>query len=168
MSILQTSFEVPYKTRLLEHGGLLSRPWVWFFRNLWERLYPLGIEKSFPIVNNQASAADITGLKFDKRGVTCAFMEYLIQRVTTGGSAVELTEAGLIIFTYNPTSDNWNTTQSIVDNPDNSGVTFTMASTGQVQYTSSSIAGDASISQLHYRVRTLAGKNSQYSATGKR
>lgn len=163
-----TTFEVPYREPLVESGGILSRTWEWFFRTLSERLYPLGIERSFDIVNNQSSAADITGMKFDKRGVSQAIVEYLIQRVTTSTGAVEEIESGIFICTYNPTALDWNISQVHENVPDDAGITFSITSAGQVQYTSDSVTGTASISKLYWRARTLGGKNALYSEVGKR
>lgn len=132
-------------------------------RRLTQNAYAMGEERQFTIVNNQASAADITGLKFNKAGTTGAFVEFLVQRVTTGGGAVELTEIGVFSVIYEPTSNSWTLTEINVNNPDNSGVTFSITSTGQVQYTSTNETGTASISSLFWRARTFAGKNRQFS-----
>lgn len=168
MAQIKESFAVPWRDKVVDQMGMLSYRWQWFFNSLFERLYPLGVERSFDIANNQAAAADVTGLKFDKRGVSQAIIEFLVQRVTTGAGAVELIESGILIVTYNPTSEDWNLQAVSANTPDNSGVDFTITSSGQVQYTSSNETGTASISKLFYRSRTLAGKNTQYSATGGR
>lgn len=147
-------------------GGFVTQPWGWFFNFVQKRLYALGVERSFDLVNNQSSAADVTGLRLDKRGVTCAVMEYLVQRITTGGSAVELTEFGMLAFVWNPTSASWTKVTIHEEDPDDAGVTFTITTTGQVQYTTTNASGDPSISKLFYMVRTMAGKNTQYSSVG--
>jgi len=144
--------------------GLMSRAWEYFFREISERVYPLGKEKQFSIKNAQSSAANIEGLKFDNRRYTQAIVEYLVQRVTTGTGATELIESGNFIVTYNPSAKTWNIDKHNINSPENSGVDFSINSDGQVQYTSTDISGDASISSLHFRVRTLSGKNVQYSA----
>lgn len=167
MAILKESFDVPYESTMLEDGRLTD-VWRWFFRRLWERVYSIGSEQVFDIVNNQSSAADITGMIFNKTGVSQAFVDFLVQRVTTGGGAVELIETGILVCSYNPTADDWNINVLNIDTPDDSGVTFSITSAGQVQYTSTNEGGTASISKLFWRARTLAGKNSSYSVIGAR
>jgi hypothetical protein len=144
-------------------GGILTHIWTWFFRDLFSRVFPLGKERYAGLANNQSSPANVEGLKFDRRFVSCVFVEYCVQRVTTGGSAIEKIEAGLFVLTYNPTSDDWNFHSINADSPDNSGVDFTVTSTGQVQYTSTNEGGTASISRIFYRARVMEGKSSQYS-----
>ncbi len=168
MAISSESFDVPLKERLSDASDLVSSAWSSFFRSIYDRLYPLGIERSFTIVNNQAGAADVTGLKVNPRGVSQAIVEFLVQRVTTGGGAVELVESGSFNLTYNPTAEDWNITLTQINVPDNSGVDFTVTDEGQVQYTSTNITGDASISRIFWRMRTIAGKSTQYSAQGTR
>jgi len=163
MASLPQSFTVPLRDKLLD-GDSITAPWEWFFRKVWERLNPLGEERSFPIVNNQASAANIDGLKFDSRYVAQALVEFLVVRVTTGTGATELVESGLFIVVFKPTSNAWAINLVNINSPQNSGVDFTVTSAGQARYTSSNITGTASISTLHYRVRTLSGKHSSYSS----
>jgi hypothetical protein len=162
------TFEVPYKDPIEDGSGILSRAWEWFFRSVWERLYPLGLEQSFTLANNQASQADVTGMKFSFQGVTQVVVDFLIQRVTTGTGAVELIESGFFILSYRPSIDGWALNLVEINNPDNSGVDFFCISTGQVQYTSTNITGTPSISKLYWRARTLGGKNQQFSSIGKR
>lgn len=168
MANLNNSFEVPYRDALNDERGFLARTWDWFFREVQRRLYALGDEKQFTIVNNQSTPADVTGLRFNKGGVSQAVFEYLIQRVTTGGSAIELIESGILIFVYRPTDDDWEIVVVNEEMPDDAGVDFTVTTDGQVQYTSSNESGNASISTLFYRARTIAGKNTQYSIMGAR
>ena len=168
MAISSESFDLPVRERIADAGSIVSSVWASFFRSIYDRLYPLGIERTFTIVNNTAAPADITGLKVNARGVSQAFVEFLVQRVTTGGGAVELIESGSFNLTYNPTAEDWNITLTQINVPDNSGVDFTVTATGQVQYTSSNVAGTASISRMFWRMRTLAGKSSQYSSQGAR
>ncbi len=162
------SFDVPFRERVLDAIGLLSSPWTWFFKSVYERLYPLGIERSFALVNDQAAPADVIGLKVNARGVSQAFVEYLIQRVTTGGSAIELIETGLFTLSYRPTDESWDLEVIHEEQPDDSGVDFTVTADGQVQYTSTDATGDPSISRMFWRLRTLAGKSDQYSSQGAR
>lgn len=165
---LKQSFSVPFQDPISDKSGKLSSSWDWFLRSVFERLYPLGQERSFDIVNNQAGVADVTDAVFDKRGISVAHFDYFIQRVTTGGSAIQKIEAGLLIFVYKPTSDAWAKVTIGTPGPDASGVTFSITASGQVQYTSSNETGTASISKLYWRARTMAGKHHTYSKAGLR
>jgi len=107
----------------------------------------------------------IDGMKFSARGVTCAFVEYICQRIT---SSAELTEGGLLMFTYNPTSENWTKTVIIEENPDDAGLTIGISADGQAYYQTSNVSGTPSISSLFYRNRTLSGKNINYSDVNRR
>lgn len=168
MSRPSSSFDIPVKDQISDSAGVASAAWNSFFRGLYERIFPLGVERSFTIANNQASPADITALKVNARAVSQAIVEFLVQRVTTGGGAVELIESGSFILSYNPTAHDWNISLVTINVPDNSGVDFTVSADGQVKYTSSNVAGTASISKMFWRMRTLAGKNAQYSSQGTR
>jgi hypothetical protein len=168
MAIVRDSIEVPYRDPVVEPTGLLSQIWISFYRALFDRVYPLGVERQFSLVNNQATPADITDLKVNSRAVSQATVDFLVQRVTTGVGAVELIESGSFILTYNPTAEDWNISLTNINSPDNSGVDFTVTASGQVRYTSSNETGTASISRVVWRMRTLAGKSSQYSSSGAR
>lgn len=162
MAEIKRSFKAPIRQSLTQLNGDLSREWERFFLDIQDILYQMGQEKSFELVNNQSSAADITGMKFNKTGVTCVFVEYLCQRIS---NSVELTESGIYVFNYNPTSDTWNATAISENNPDNAGIAFSMSasSLGQVQYTTTNEAGTFTLSRLYWRERVLAGKSNLYS-----
>lgn len=168
MAISQESLSVPYNDRAVDKEGFLSNIWTSFWQSLFDRIYPLGVENSFQLVNNQSAPADVTGLKVNSRAVSMAIVEFLVQRVTTSTGATELVEAGSFILSYNPTANDWNISLTNINAPDNSGVDFTVTATGQVQYTSTNISGTASISRVVWRMRTLAGKSAQYSSQGTR
>lgn len=168
MAAIQNTIEVPFKTRVLLPSGFLSNVWTKFFQTLFDRINSLGVEKSFDLVNNQSGAADITGMRFDYRAVSAVYVDYLVQRVTTGGGAIEKIEAGILVLAYEPTSDSWALTTIGTPGPDDAGITFSITATGQVQYTTTNETGTASISKLYYRARTIAGKNQLYSAVGAR
>ena len=98
--------------------------------------------------------------------VSHAVVEYLIQRVTTGGGAVELIQAGMFHLVYLPTSDTWNIVAIGTPGPGASGITFTVTSSGQVRYTSTNITGTESLSRIAFRIRTLSSKSQSYSKIG--
>lgn len=161
------SFEPPVKDTVVDGRGLISRPWETFLRFLKQVVTPLGTEKMFLLVNNQAAPADVVGLSFNSESISQGIIEYLIQIVTTGGGAVELIRSGAIHAVYRPTTNVWALFAVGTPGPDATNITFSITAAGQVQYTSANTTGTASISKLTYRVRTLAAKNSQYSAVGR-
>ncbi len=168
MATPERSFDVPYRDAVVEKGGLLTTVWAGFIRNVYERLRPLGEERTFTLVNDQDEAADIVGLKFNARGVSQATIEYLVQRITTGGSAVEDVESGVLIAAYQPTSEEWSLFAVSEHNPDDAGITFSITAAGQVQYETTSVAGTAFISRIAWRTRTLAARHPIYSSQGAR
>lgn len=163
MKAAPITMQVPLKTQVVDEIGNISRPWGVYLLNLEKSLVPLGIEKSFELTNNNAVAADIEGLSFDAAKVSQAAVDYLIQRVTTGGGAVEKIETGTFFAAYLPTSNNW----VLSEVPSTAGITLTVTSGGQIQYTSTNETGAPSISKLTYKARTLSAKNSQYSEAGR-
>jgi len=167
-TLLLDSFKIPHREAIAGKRVFVSQVWETFFRKVYELLKPLGEEKSFPIVNNQAAAADVIGMQFKKGNVSQVVVDWLVQRVTTSTGAVETIESGIFILVYNPTSENWSLVGIGTPGPDDSGVDFTVTSGGQVQYASTNIAGTASISKLTWRARTMAAKHRSYSVTGTR
>lgn len=164
MSSAPYTTQVPYKDKITDNEtGLVDRSWATFFRNILTALDPLGTERYCAIVNNQTSDANIDGLSFDAEKVSQASVDYLIQRVTTGGGATELIESGTFYAAYKPTSEDW----VLSDVPSTAGVTLSITADGQVQYTSSNISGTASISKITFRARSMAAKNSLYSVMGR-
>lgn len=168
MATPKNSFDIPYREPVVNRSFLLTRAWEWFFRSVYTRLYALGIERSFALANNISTPTDIIGARFDKRGVTQAVVEYMIQRVTTGVGAIEKIESGILIFVYRPTSLDWDIVVVSEETPDDAGINFSITADGQVQYTSTNETGTPLISNLFWRARTLGGKNQLYSDMGAR
>ena len=106
------------------------------------------------IANNQSSSADVSGMLFDPTSVRAANISYTIYRVTatvTSGNA----ESGTIYITYdnNASSGNkWLLSQQINGS---SGVTFSITDLGQVQYTSTSLAGASYSGTIKFSAKTL-------------
>jgi len=153
----------PEREPISDNSGVVNYSWQAFFRKIGEILKYLGFETSFKIVNNTSSAADITYLKLDKQFTSVAIIDYFIQRIT---SSVELNQSGTLHAVYEHSSATWNLREYGTAGPDSAGITFSITSSGQIQYTSSNIAGTETISRLIYRKRELAGKTSVYSKMG--
>jgi hypothetical protein len=90
---------------------------------------------SFNIANNQSSAANITGASFDVGQVRSAIIAYSVYRSTADVGA---SECGQIMITYNSFDSTWRLSQF---NVGDSGMTFSITSGGQIQYTSSNLSG---------------------------
>lgn len=150
--------EVPYQSPVVDERKILSLNWQDFFKLLHLMVSPLGIERSFPIANNQVVAKNIEGLQFDYKKINQVTVEYLIQRITTSTGATEIISAGMFMLAYKPVSQTWHIVNIGTPGPDSSGVTFSVTTGGQVQYTSSNITGTANISKITWRARTLGAK----------
>lgn len=158
------SFDPPFNDTVADDSGLLARVWQAFMREMWERLNPLGIELSAELLNNRATSTNISGMKFDYRAVSQVIVEYLVQRITTGGGATDLCESGSFVCTYRPADVSWDLDMIFEAQPDDAGVAFFIGADGQVGYTTSNITGDASISRIVWRTRSLRAKHSSYSS----
>lgn len=247
------SFYPPFRVPLLGRNGLISQEYRRFFEGVWERVFTLGTERSYTLINGIADTTfattdvdttddeitftghpfvsgmeatftttgtlpgglststpywiivvdantikvtatsrvnaikeiggvnltsvgsgthtivpkdNIEGLLVNNKGVSSGVFEYLVQRVTTGGGATELIENGAYTFNWRPTSETWDLDVIYENQPDNAGVAWFINDDGQFQYQTTSITGTASISKLYFKLRTLSGKNIQYSQVG--
>jgi hypothetical protein len=100
----------------------------------------------FTLTNNQSSAADVTGLLFDPIGTKAFFLDYFIYR-STGSSGVA--QSGQLRGVYNSFTSTWLMSDDY--SGENAGITFSILSSGQIQYTSTDIVG--STSTLKYAPR---------------
>lgn len=157
------SYKAPFESALVDIGGKISSVWLQFFVLISNALSYLSEEISFKIVNNTAVAAEITGLSFDKRFISAAYVDYLIQRITSSTSKVQL---GILRVTYNPDTDAWSQAEYGTSGPDAAGITFSITSDGQMKYTSSNLAGTEEISRIVFRIRSMQAKHSSYSKVG--
>jgi hypothetical protein len=108
---------------------------------------------SFTIANNQSSAANITNLLFDGVQIRGFSIEYTVYRQTdTASSAVA--QIGNLRGVYNTQSATWFMSDDY--SGQNSGVSFSILSSGQLRYTSSNIAGANYVGVMKYSIkRTL-------------
>lgn len=110
-------------------------------------------ETSFTIANNQSSPSDVTALVFDGSEVRSFEVDYQIYRNTTGGGATELAERGKLLAVYSSVAASWEMTQAPVVG--SAGVTFTITTAGQIQYTSTNITGTPDTSAMKFQARTM-------------
>ena len=147
-----------FNTQIADENGFFVRIWQEFLRSVSNVVDYVGDEKSFPLLNNNATPTNITGLKFDKGYSSCVFVEYLIQRVTL---STESNESGIFWIQYNPKADSW----TLLNGPSTAGITLTVTASGAVQYVSTSISGTQKLSRIVFRKRELAAK-AYYSKVG--
>jgi hypothetical protein len=155
---------VPFSDPVVESDSrTLTRAWEQFFRKIQDVVNYSSDEQSFTLVNNQAGAADLTPLTFDYRYTSQAVIEYVIQRTS---SSAELIQTGMKIVVYKPRANTWSILEYGTSGPDASGVTFTITSSGQVQYTTTNQGGTIALSRIVFRVREIKAKSSTYSNLG--
>lgn len=102
---------------------------------------PGGEDVMATILNNQSSAVDVTGLIFDSSEYTSAIITGELRRKTDSGELIAMME---LKVSYNEDTDDWTLQGSGEgDHVDGEpcGVVFSITSSGQVQYTSHSLAG---------------------------
>lgn len=156
------STDAPIRSEFFDVLKSISRPWQDFFTLISEALFYVGSEGFQALVNNQSTAVDITSLSFDKRYVSAAYVDYLIQRTTSTNESVE---AGTFFLSYKHKADAW----QISSGPSAAGVTITVTSTGQCQYQTTNQSGtflDTSLSRIVFRARTIRAKSKLYSVLG--
>lgn len=118
-------------------------------------------DTSFTIVNNQSSPANVTGLLFSGTTVRSAEIDVQFYRNTTSGGATELSSRAKYLATYKTVAASWDLAVMGVGGDvdatsgEPSGVTLSITSAGQVQYTSTSISGTAASSVMHFRANTM-------------
>jgi len=101
----------------------------------------------FSFTNNQAVAADITGILATGANETGMMIKYAVKRDGTA----DLRESGTLEATY--TGSAWNLVQSY--SGQDSGVTFSITAVGQLQYTSTDNSGSSS--ELMYIIADKLG-----------
>ena len=105
------------------------------------------VDNVFTVANNQVAAANVTGLIFNPasfRGFTLSYSIY--RQADTALSAVA--QVGQLRAAYNTQSNTWYLSDDFTGQ--NAGVTFSILASGQIQYTSTSIAGANYVGTLRY------------------
>ena len=106
---------------------------------------------SFTLTNNQSSAANVTGLSFSASTVRAAEIN-AVCRISTNTN--ELTEYFKIYISYENTAGTWNISEQSFG--DDCGLTFTITNAGQIQYTSTNVAGTGYSGTLKFTAKTFA------------
>lgn len=95
-----------------------------------------GTQLKVAVANNQA-ATNVTGLSVNKASYQAMFFQYTIYRATNSSNVAEIGQGFCV---YNATTDAW-AISKIAAGDDDSGVTLSITSAGQVQYASDNMAG---------------------------
>ena len=104
----------------------------------------------FNIVNNQASAANVTGCLLDGTQYRSARVEYNAYRNFTGGS--ELAESGVFRGAFKSIAGTWEVTQT--PGVGDAHLTFSW-NNGQLQYVSTNESGTATSQYVEFRVYAM-------------
>lgn len=107
-------------------------------------------EVSFTLVNDQTSAASITGLIFSPATYRSAKVEYAIYR-QTDTALTGVAQVGQLRLVYNSQQATWLLSDDY--SGQNSGIEFSVTSLGQLQYKSSNILGTNYLGTLKYSIK---------------
>jgi hypothetical protein len=100
---------------------------------------------SFTLANNQAAAADITGLIFNPATVLGFVLEYTVARSTSLSKVVSIERFRGV---WNSVSSTWSTSEDLAG--DSSAVTLSITAGGQIQYTTSNMSGTSYAGSIKY------------------
>jgi hypothetical protein len=103
--------------------------------------------QTFTIANNQVSAANVTGLNFDSATDKFFNVQYRLFRRT---ATFSYAQAGKLRGVFNNDTSTWLMSDDY--SGENAGVTFSITSGGQIQYTSSNITGASYLGIMEYKV----------------
>jgi hypothetical protein len=117
-------------------------------------IYVVDGDTSFTIANNQSSAANVTSLLFDGVSTRSFILDYSIYRQTDTASSA-LAQVGQLRGVYNTQSSTWFMSDDF--SGQNAAVTFSIQPSGQIQYTSSNIAGANYVGSMKYAIRKSFG-----------
>ena len=116
-------------------------------------IYVVDSDTSFTIANNQTTT-DVTSLLFDGINTRGFILDYSIYRQTdTASSAVA--QVGQLRGVYNTQSTSWFMSDDF--SGQNAGVTFSILSSGQLQYSSTNISGANYTGTLKHNIRKTFG-----------
>lgn len=112
-------------------------------------------QTTFVIANNQTSFTDINGLNFNTGLVRSATINYSCYRISTSNPSGHA-ESGIldIVYDNSAASPKWLISGSGITG--NSGITFNILDSGQLQYKSTDIGSAGYSGVLHFRAKTLA------------
>jgi hypothetical protein len=98
---------------------------------------------------NVASNIDITGLTFPVANVRAANIRYTVHRAT---DTAEIDESGMLFIVYNNLNGGWDQSQ---EKSGDANISFSVSSTGQVSFTTTSLAGANHVGFITYAAQSL-------------
>ena len=103
-----------------------------------------------PIADNQSSAANITGLSFNTATASGFRAVYYVTRTSSNGT---ITEFGQLFGVFNSQSATW--TMNKFGSAGDAGITFTITSAGQIQYTTTNHGGSSYSGSIKFKAESL-------------
>lgn len=100
-------------------------------------------QSTVAIANNDAGPTDVTGLLFDKANVKSAIVKFDLERRTDTQNEQE---SGEMRIMHDTADDVWRI--ELQTSGDDAGVTFSITSGGQVQYSSDDLTGSNYVGEL--------------------
>lgn len=113
------------------------------------------LQTTFTVANNQVAAADVNGLQFNTGTVRAAEIIYSVYRTSTANPSGHAETGSMQIVYDNSASAGSKWAIGIGMIVGNSGVSFTILDSGQVQYTSTDINGVGYSGVMHFRAKSL-------------
>lgn len=111
-------------------------------------------ETSQTIANNQSAPANVTSLLFSSASTRGGIIDVDIYRYTTSTGAIEKKEIKRFVVSYKVGTATWDI-MDMGGGPDVSGVTLSITSGGQVQYTSTNETGTPNTSRMLWKAVTF-------------
>jgi hypothetical protein len=108
-------------------------------------------ETTFTLANNQGAASNVTGLSFDSTSVKSAMIYCEVRRKTDSN---EVISNGVLRVYYRDLTTTWELLNEL--GGDDDGVVFSITAAGQVQYTSSDLAGTSYTGKLTFKAVTFS------------
>ena len=112
------------------------------------------LETSFNINNNVTVATNVNGLLFDPGTIRAANVDYSVYRISTA-NPTGFSETGTIYLIYDDSASASNKWQLSQRTTGNSGVTFSILDSGQIQYTSNDITSPGYSGLMKFRAKAL-------------
>jgi hypothetical protein len=108
-------------------------------------------ETSFALANNQIVAANVTGLSFNSASYKSAHIYTEVRRKTDSNEAVS---NGILRVMYKDSSSAW----ILIDElgGDDDGITFSITTGGQIQYTSNDLLGTNYSGKVTFKAITFS------------
>lgn len=157
MALVQKNMlQVPFKDQISDGSGLISSAWQFFFRAVFERLNPLGIEQSYPFTNHATTAYEIDGFTLNPRSESAAIIDYFIQRISTSD---EKYETGSLYVYHKAKVNEWALAKPV--STGTSGVTLSITTTGKMKYQAPALAGTKILDRIVWRTRTMSAKTNR-------